>query len=109
MITSIDKRLKKWYQKYGDLSPSAKSKLKLLLADFAKSSEQKVSVSAINAVKTAAAVQRFVREYKGKVYEVQVENGFYIYNGQEYKSLSGVAFAITGVHWNGKRFFGVSS
>lgn len=109
MITSIDKRLKKWHEKYGDLSPAAKSKLKLLLADFAKSTDQKVSASAVNSVKAAVAVQRFVREYKGKVYEVQAQNGLYIYDGKEFKSLSGVAFAITGVHWNGKKFFGVCS
>lgn len=109
MITSIDKRLKKWYQKYGDLSPSTKSKLKLLLADFAKSSEQKVSEATVNAVKIVASAKCFVREYKGKIYEVQVQDGFFIYDGKEYTSLSSVAFAITGVHWNGKLFFGVSS
>lgn len=108
MITSIDKKLKKWHQKYGDLSPAAKSKLKLLLADFVKSSEQKVSAATVNAVKAVVSAKRFVREYKGKIYEVQVRDGFFICDGKEYTSLSSVAFAITGTHWNGKRFFGVS-
>jgi hypothetical protein len=33
-------------------------------------------------------------------------NGF-AWNGKTYRSLSKVAFAITGTHWNGPRFFGV--
>lgn len=49
MITSVDKKLKKRYQKYGDLSPAAKSKLKLLLAGFVKSTEQKVSEATVKA------------------------------------------------------------
>ena len=28
-------------------------------------------------------------------------------DGQNYRSLSGAAFAITGTQWNGKKFFGV--
>ena len=33
-------------------------------------------------------------------------NGF-AWRGETYPSLSGVAFAITGTHWNGPRFFGL--
>jgi hypothetical protein len=29
------------------------------------------------------------------------------YKNQKFRSLSGVAFAITGTQWNGKKFFGV--
>ncbi len=45
------------------------------------------------------------KNYKGKKIEVKVlENGFE-YNGNIYKSLSNVACAITGQHWNGYMFF----
>ena len=51
---------------------------------------------------------RLRREWKGKTYEVTVCNdGCFEYNGEIYRSLSSVAEAITGTHWNGKRFFGV--
>jgi hypothetical protein len=49
------------------------------------------------------------RIWKGKKYTVIArENGFEL-NGQPYRSLSGVASAITGTSWNGKKFFGVQS
>ena len=49
------------------------------------------------------------RIWKGKKYTVIArENGFEL-NGQPYRSLSGVANAITGTSWNGKKFFGVKS
>jgi hypothetical protein len=35
-----------------------------------------------------------------------VDEGFAL-NGKTYNSLSQVAFAITGTHWNGPRFFGL--
>ena len=51
---------------------------------------------------------RLVRIWKGKKYEVTLcDEGKYEYNGIYFKSLSAVAKAITGTHWNGKTFFGV--
>ena len=53
---------------------------------------------------------KLFRVWKGKKYEVTVGNhGKYIYRGEEFKSLSGVAKRITGTKWNGKVFFGVKS
>jgi hypothetical protein len=46
------------------------------------------------------------RAYRGQNVSVEVlENGF-AYEGETYKSLSAVAKAITGTHWNGHLFFG---
>ena len=51
---------------------------------------------------------RFCRTWKGKDHEaVRLQDGSYEYNGKAYRSLSAVAQAITGTHWNGKAFFGV--
>ncbi len=48
-----------------------------------------------------------VREWHGKQIRVPVlENGFE-WDGTVYKSLSAVAKAITGAHWNGRLFFGL--
>lgn len=47
------------------------------------------------------------RQYKGREVRVLVlENGFE-HEGQVYRSLSAVAQAITGSHWNGRLFFGL--
>jgi hypothetical protein len=48
-----------------------------------------------------------VREWDGKFQRVTVlENGF-VWNGTTYRSLTEVAFAITGTRWSGPRFFGL--
>jgi hypothetical protein len=47
------------------------------------------------------------REWNGRVHRVMaLETGFG-WEGRVYRSLSGVARAITGTRWNGRRFFGV--
>lgn len=52
---------------------------------------------------------RLGRLYKGVRHEVIVRGDReFEYAGKLYKSLSAVAFAITGSHWNGKAFFGVT-
>lgn len=51
---------------------------------------------------------RLCRDWKGKTYEVFVrDDGKFEFDGEIYRSLSAVASAITGTHWNGKKFFGV--
>jgi len=50
---------------------------------------------------------QITRSYKGGVYTVEAVANGYLYKGQKYKSLSGVAKSITGKSWNGNVFFGV--
>ncbi len=48
------------------------------------------------------------RIYKGqRIVAIVMENGVR-WNGELYRSLSGVAKAVTGNHWNGKLFFGLT-
>jgi hypothetical protein len=51
---------------------------------------------------------RLAREWRGVRHEVDVLEGeVMLYQGNRYDSLSSVARAITGVRWNGPRFFGL--
>jgi hypothetical protein len=50
---------------------------------------------------------RISREWQGRRYDVDAVDGGYRYDGRIYRSLSEVARAITGVRWNGPRFFGL--
>ena len=50
---------------------------------------------------------KFIRQWQGKAHEVEVSGSAFIYNGENYKSLSAIARKITGTQWNGKLFFGV--
>ena len=45
------------------------------------------------------------KNYKGQVLEVKVLEKGFEYQGQTFKTLSAVAKAVTGVHWNGYLFF----
>lgn len=45
------------------------------------------------------------RTYKGKAISVEVLDVGFSYNGEYFKSLTAVAQAITGKHWNGFHFF----
>jgi hypothetical protein len=50
---------------------------------------------------------RLVREWNGRRYEVVVAKDGFEFEGRPYRSLSAIAEAITGAHWNGKLFFGL--
>lgn len=49
---------------------------------------------------------RIIREWKGQLHEVAVTAEGCVCNGDEYKSLSPIAFRITGTKWSGPAFFG---
>jgi hypothetical protein len=48
------------------------------------------------------------KHYKGKHVAVTVLDDGFEHDGQTYKSLSAVAKAVTGSHWNGLLFFGLA-
>ena len=50
---------------------------------------------------------RLAREWRGVVHEVELIEAGVLYRGQQFDSLSKVARQITGVRWNGPRFFGL--
>lgn len=50
-----------------------------------------------------------VREHRGVVHEVLVVPGGFCWQDKTYDSLSAIAKKITGVSWNGPRFFGLRS
>lgn len=52
---------------------------------------------------------QLVREWNGKTHTVHVTDKGCVMSGVTYSSLSAVAKAITGTHWSGPRFFGVTS
>ncbi len=50
---------------------------------------------------------RLVREWRGRIYRVEVLSDGYVMDERRYASLSHVARAITGTRWSGPRFFGL--
>ncbi len=64
--------------------------------------------SAVNSVSSLKPGTYLMREWNGRTYQVEVINDGFVLNGKTYKSLSAIAKHITGAHWSGPRFFGVS-
>ncbi len=50
---------------------------------------------------------RITREYKGETIQVQVLPHGFECEGEIYRTLTAVAKAVTGKHWNGYHFFGL--
>ncbi len=47
------------------------------------------------------------RVYKGRQITVRVLESGFEYEGRRFRSLSAIAKAVTGAHWNGLLFFGI--
>jgi hypothetical protein len=56
-------------------------------------------------LKTGASL---VRQWRGHTHTVLVREDGFEYEGKRYRSLTVIAAQITGAHWSGPRFFGVS-
>ncbi|MEZ5731758.1 MAG: DUF2924 domain-containing protein [Paracoccaceae bacterium] len=54
-----------------------------------------------------AAGGRLLREWNGLTHVVEVTGEGYRWNGEDHRSLSAIARAITGARWSGPRFFGL--
>lgn len=51
---------------------------------------------------------RLLREWNGVTHVVDVIEGGFLWKGERYRSLSSIAREITGAHWSGPRFFGLT-
>jgi hypothetical protein len=77
------------------------------LAAFARELEASGSL----AVPTSPQLRpgaRLVREWRGRTHAVAVLEDGFAYGGKTYPSLTKIAQAITGAHWSGPRFFGLT-
>jgi hypothetical protein len=52
---------------------------------------------------------RLVRHWRGHAHTVLVRDDGFEYEGQHYRSLTVIAQRITGAHWSGPRFFGLTN
>ena len=51
---------------------------------------------------------RLVREWNGRTITVEVHNDGFRHAGRNWRSLSEIARHVTGAHWSGPRFFGLT-
>ncbi|MFN4281605.1 MAG: DUF2924 domain-containing protein [Alphaproteobacteria bacterium] len=88
---------------YGGLPASTSRKLRKIASDLR--SDRKATCLP-NGPRIAPGVQ-LLREWKGETEVVQVTTSGFVWRGQNYRSLSAVARAMTGTRWSGPRFFGL--
>ena len=77
-------------------------RLRTLAAAFEKGAR---SFDPGGVLKTGATL---VRQWRGRTHSVLVREDGFEYRAQRYRSLTVIAEQITGAHWSGPRFFGVS-
>jgi hypothetical protein len=64
-----------------------------------------LSVDASVVAKTGTTL---LRAWRGQIHTVLVQKDGFEYEGQRYRSLTVIAERITGAHWSGPRFFGLT-
>lgn len=92
---------------YGGLKPSVERKL-LKIAKVNQASVNTPKPMRKNGSVKVKPGTQLMREWNGKTYTVHVTDKGCMMGGKTYNSLSAAAKAITGAHWSGPRFFGVS-
>lgn len=88
---------------FGGLSKATQRRL----GDFAdESGADEQSVIPVSQKPTPGS--RLVREWHGRTYTVLVTDDGFEFEGKTYRSLTRIAFEITGAQWSGPRFFGLT-
>jgi hypothetical protein len=87
---------------HGGPSRALQRRLQSLVGEFEKGAR---SFDPGTVLKTGATL---VRQWRGHTHTVLVREGGFEYDGQRYRSLTVIAQRITGAHWSGPRFFGVT-
>jgi hypothetical protein len=99
MVSLLSYRIQE--KAFGGLSLQARNRLKQIAAGLAKgprSTKQVVSPE---------EGTRILRQWHGEMHEVRCTDEGLFYRGEQYSSLSKIAFVITGTKWSGPAFFGV--
>jgi hypothetical protein len=86
----------------GGTSRALQRRLQILAAEFEKGTR---SFDPGIVLKTGATL---VRQWRGHTHTVLVREDGFEYDRQRYRSLTVIAEQITGAHWSGPRFFGLS-
>jgi hypothetical protein len=88
----------------GGLRPAAKRKLTAWSGSLAAGVDQQPQAAAVR-LKPGATL---IRTWRGTTHNVQVCDDGFEHQGTRYASLSHIAQVITGTHWSGPRFFGLT-
>ena len=88
---------------HGGTSPAQQRRLQTLAREFEKGSGSSDPGIMLRTGTT------LVRQWRGHTHTVLVREDGFEYEGQHYRSLTVIAERITGAHWSGPRFFGLTT
>lgn len=92
---------------YGGLSRAARAVVDELAADIALPPVPRhAATQAGNELRPGTVLHR---DFKGQRITVEVTDEGFVWDGNRYRSLSAVAFAVTGSKWNGRLFFNLTA
>ena len=89
-------------QSHGRTGRALQRRLQILTGEREK---RGASFDPAPALKTGTTL---IRQWRGHAHAVLVRDGGFEYEGERYRSLSLIAKRITGAHWSGPRFFGLT-
>jgi hypothetical protein len=100
LIRALANQLQEWI--HGGASGALRRRLQTLAGVFEKDG---ASFDPGVVLKTGTTL---VRQWRGHTHSVLVREDGFEYEGQRYRSLTMIAERITGAHWSGPRFFGLT-
>jgi hypothetical protein len=100
LIRALANQLQEWI--HGRASGALRRRLQTLAAAFGRDG---ASFDPGVVLKTGTTL---VRQWRGHAHSVLVREDGFEYQGQHYRSLTMIAERITGAHWSGPRFFGLT-
>ena len=78
------------------------------VADCRLSPQRRRRALAVDVGVALKAGTTLVRQWRGHTHAILVREDGFEYEGERYRSLTVIAERITGAHWSGPRFFGLS-
>jgi hypothetical protein len=100
LIRALANQLQEWI--HGRASEALRRRLQTLAGEFDRDG---ASFDPGVVLKNGTTL---VRQWRGRAHSVLVREDGFEYEGQRYRSLTMIAERITGAHWSGPRFFGLT-
>jgi hypothetical protein len=100
LIRALANQLQEWI--HGRASGALQRRLQTLAGEFDRDG---ASFDPGVVLKTGTTL---VRQWRGHAHSVLVREDGFEYEGERYRSLTVIAERITGAHWSGPRFFGLT-
>lgn len=93
---------------FGGHSLAVRNVLKACLKERGQGAKSKAEEKTKPSPATLRPGTHLVREWNGRVYQVEVTTDGFRMDGKQYGSLTAIAKKITGSGWSGPRFFGLA-